>query len=120
MKYISRTGELLEHVETNYKTLKKIVIGKIPIMVKSSLCILSQLKNMDSKLTGECKYDAGGYFIINSSEKIVLGQERASENKIYCFNVSKISTKWLWNAEIKSIPNDKCISPKQINMMIIN
>ena len=120
VKYISRTGEMLEHVETNYKTLKKIVIGKIPIMVKSSLCILSQLKNMDTKLTGECKYDAGGYFIINGSEKIVLGQERAAENKIYCFNVSKNSTKWLWNAEIKSIPNDKCISPKQVNMMIIN
>ena len=120
IKYISRSGELLEHVETNYKTLKRIVIGKIPIMVKSSLCVLTQLKELDNKLTGECKYDAGGYFIINGSEKIVLGQERAAENKVYCFDVSKNSTKWLWNAEIKSIPSDKCISPKQINMMIIN
>ena len=120
VKYIARSGELLENTETNYKTLKRIVIGKIPIMVKSSLCILSQLKLFDNKVTGECKYDAGGYFIINGSEKIVLGQERAAENKIYCFNVSKNTTKWIWNAEIKSIPNDKCISPKQINMMIMS
>ena len=120
VKYVSRSGELLENIETNYKTLKKIVIGKIPIMIKSSLCILSQLPHVDSKITGECKYDAGGYFIINGSEKIVLGQERAAENKVYCFDITKNSTKWLWNAEIKSIPNDKCISPKQINMMISN
>lgn len=118
VKYISRSGVSLENVETNYKTLKRITIGKIPIMVKSSLCVLSQIPYIDNKITGECQYDAGGYFIINGSEKIVLGQERAAENKVYCFNISKNSTKWIWNAEIKSIPNDKCISPKQINMMI--
>ena len=120
VKYVSRSGENLESVETNYKTLKKIVIGKIPIMVKSALCVLSQVKHLDSKITGECQYDAGGYFIINGSEKIVLGQERAAENKVYCFDVSKNNTKWSWSAEIKSIPSDKCISPKQINMMISN
>jgi DNA-directed RNA polymerase II subunit RPB2 len=118
IKYVSRSGENLESVETNYKTLKKIVIGKIPIMVKSALCILSQVKHLDPKITGECQYDAGGYFIINGSEKIVLGQERAAENKVYCFDVSKNNTKWSWSAEIKSIPSDKCISPKQISMMI--
>jgi DNA-directed RNA polymerase II subunit RPB2 len=118
VKYISRNGENLDNVETNYKTLKKIAIGKIPIMVKSELCILSQVKHLDNRITGECKYDTGGYFIINGSEKIVLGQERAAENKVYCFDISKNSTKWSWSAEIKSIPNDKCISPKQISMMI--
>uniref|UniRef100_A0A6C0LL69 DNA-directed RNA polymerase n=1 Tax=viral metagenome TaxID=1070528 RepID=A0A6C0LL69_9ZZZZ len=120
VKYISRSGENLENVETNYKTLKKIVIGKIPIMVKSALCVLKQLNHIDHNISGECKYDAGGYFIINGSEKIVLGQERAAENKVYCFNISKNSTKWIWNAEIKSIPNDKCISPKQINLTIMS
>ena len=40
---------------------------------------------MNNKLTGECKYDPGGYFIINGSEKTVLGQERAAENTINCF-----------------------------------
>jgi DNA-directed RNA polymerase II subunit RPB2 len=30
----------------------------------------------------------------------------------------KNTTKWTWYAEIKSIPDYKCISPKQIEMMI--
>ena len=118
IKYIIRNGENLENVNTLYKTLSKIHIGKLPIMLKSNICVLNQYKYIDSKHSGECKYDAGGYFIINGSEKTVLGQERAAENRIYCFNVSKNDTKYTWKAEIKSVPDFKCISPKQINMMI--
>ena len=35
-----------------------------------------------------------------------------------CFNLKKNNNKWSWLAEIKSIPSDKCISPKQINLTI--
>jgi len=62
--------------------------------------------------------DPGGYFIINGSEKTCLGQERAAENRVQCFNVAKNNTKWSWLAEIKSVPDHKCISPKQISMYI--
>jgi DNA-directed RNA polymerase II subunit RPB2 len=118
IKYIIRDGQNLENVKTLYKTLPKIHIGKLPIMLKSNICVLNQYKYVDTKHTGECKYDAGGYFIINGSEKTVLGQERAAENRVYCFNISKNDTKYSWKAEIKSVPDFKCISPKQINMMI--
>ena len=118
IKYIIRDGENLENVKTLYKTLPKIHIGKLPIMLKSNICVLNQYKYVDSQHTGECKYDAGGYFIINGSEKTVLGQERAAENRVYVFNISKNETKYTWKAEIKSVPDFKCISPKQINMMI--
>jgi DNA-directed RNA polymerase beta subunit len=118
VKYIIRTGKELENIQTFYKTLTGIHIGKLPIMLKSNICLLNQYKHFDSVQTGECKFDAGGYFIINGSEKTVLGQERAAENKVYCFNVSKNNTKYTWIAEIKSVPDYKCISPKQINMMI--
>ena len=47
-----------------------------------------------------------------------MGQERAAENRVYCFNVSKGNNKWAWMAEIKSVPDFKSISPKQISMMI--
>jgi DNA-directed RNA polymerase II subunit RPB2 len=87
-------------------------------MLKSCICVLSQHKHLDHNITGECPYDAGGYFIINGSEKTVLGQERAAENKVLCYNVAKNNTKFLYVAEIKSIPDSKCISPKQINMMV--
>jgi DNA-directed RNA polymerase II subunit RPB2 len=118
IKYIVRTGKDLENIQTFHKMLPKIHIGKMPIMIKSSICVLNQYKHVDSKNTGECKFDAGGYFIINGSEKTVLGQERAAENKVYCFNVSKNNTKYDWIAEMKSVPDFKCISPKQINLMI--
>lgn len=117
-KFMVRTGENLDNVQTFYKVLPKIHIGKLPIMLKSNICVLTQYKHVENSHTGECKFDAGGYFIINGSEKTVLGQERAAENKVYCFNVSKNNTKYTWMAEIKSIPDFKCISPKQINMMV--
>ena len=118
IKYIIRSGPDLTTEKTICKTLPKINIGKLPIMLKSNICVLNQYKHSNSTVTGECKFDAGGYFIINGSEKTVLGQERAAENQIYCFNVSKNNNKWHWLAEIKSVPDHKCISPKQISMMI--
>lgn len=111
---ISAGGDITIH----HKVFPKIQIGKLPIMLKSCICVLSQHKHLDHNVTGECPYDAGGYFIINGSEKTVLGQERAAENKVLCYNVAKNNTKFLYVAEIKSIPDSKCISPKQINMMV--
>ena len=98
--------------------MPKIQIGKLPIMLRSNICVLTQYNHIDNKISGECKMDPGGYFIINGSEKTCLGQERAAENQIYCFDVSKNNTKWSMIAEIKSVPDWKCISPKQISVMI--
>ena len=112
--FVSAGGDITIH----HKVFPKIQIGKLPIMLKSCICVLSQHKHLDHNVTGECPYDAGGYFIINGSEKTVLGQERAAENKVLCYNVAKNNTKFLYVAEIKSIPDSKCISPKQINMMV--
>jgi DNA-directed RNA polymerase II subunit RPB2 len=118
IKYIVRNGPNLENTQIFHKTIPRVHIGKLPIMLKSNICVLNQYKHFDNEQTGECKFDAGGYFIINGSEKTVLGQERAAENKVYCFNVEKNDTKYLWKAEIKSVPDFKCISPKQISMLI--
>jgi DNA-directed RNA polymerase beta subunit len=101
--------------KTIHKYLPNINIGKIPIMLKSSICVL---KNAPAYITNECPIDCGGYFIIKGSEKVVLGQERAAENRVYCFDGK--TSKWSWYAEIKSIPDSKCVSPKQIEMMIAN
>ena len=92
IKYIIRNGEDYKNVLTYTKLLKNIHIGKMPIMLKSNICILNQYNHFDSNKTGECKMDPGGYFIINGSEKTCLGQERAAENQIYCFNISKNNT----------------------------
>jgi DNA-directed RNA polymerase II subunit RPB2 len=118
IKYIVRTGPTLESEQVFYKEMPNIHIGKLPIMLKSSICMLEQYKHISPDISGECRMDSGGYFIINGSEKTCIGQERAAENLVQCFNVSKNNSKWSWLAEIKSIPEFKCISPKQISLMI--
>jgi DNA-directed RNA polymerase II subunit RPB2 len=117
IQYVVRNTENMENPKIIEKTLPKINIGKLPIMLKSSVCVLTQNKHINNQFTGECSMDSGGYFIIKGSEKTVLGQERAAENRVYCFD-GKNTTKWNWFAEIKSVPDFKCISPKQIEMMI--
>ena len=118
IKYIVRSGPLLESEQVIYKVLPNIQIGKLPVMLKSSVCILEQHKHISPAMSGECRMDPGGYFIINGSEKTCLGQERAAENMVQCFNVSKNNTKWSFQAEIKSVPDNKCISPKQISLLL--
>jgi DNA-directed RNA polymerase II subunit RPB2 len=117
IKYVIRNTDAMDTPKIITKTLPKINIGKMPIMLKSSICVLTQNKHIHSQFTGECPMDCGGYFVIKGSEKTVLGQERAAENRVYCFD-GRNSAKWNWIAEIKSIPDFKCISPKQIEMMI--
>lgn len=115
--YIVRTGENLENEEIKNVKLSKIQFGKIPIMLKSDICILNQYNYIHPEVLEECKMDPGGYFIINGSEKTCLGQEKPSDNKIFCYK-QKPGHKWLWTAEMRSVPDWKCISPKQIYMMI--
>ena len=117
IQYIVRNQENMDTPRIIEKILPKINIGKMPIMLKSSICVLTQNRHIHPIFTGECPLDCGGYFIIKGSEKTVLGQERAAENRIYCFD-GKNTTKWNWFAEIKSVPDYKCISPKQVDMMI--
>ena len=116
IQYIERNAES-EIVRTQNNVIPNVSITEMPIMVKSSLCMLSQNRHIGPEYTGECPMDCGGYFIIKGSEKAVLGQERAAENKIYCFD-GKNTAKWQWVAEIKSVPDFKCVSPKQVEMMV--
>jgi len=120
IKYIIKNGDKLDKEQILYKKIPNINIGKLPIMLRSCICVLDQYKHVPTTTLGECYMDPGGYFIINGSEKTCLGQERSAENLIQCFNVEKNSSKWSWIAEIKSVPDFKCISPKQITLMISN
>jgi len=116
IQYVERNAES-EVVRTQNNVIPNVSITEMPIMVKSSLCMLTQNRHIGPEYTGECPMDCGGYFIIKGSEKAVLGQERAAENKIYCFD-GKNTAKWQWVAEIKSVPDFKCVSPKQVEMMV--
>ena len=58
---------------------KQIVIGRIPVMIHSEFCILQRNPEKESY---ECKYDPGGYFIINGNERVIVPQEKIGENRI--------------------------------------
>jgi len=61
-----------------------IIIGKMPIMLRSSNCVLTQLGRTEAELAelGECPIDPGGYFVIKGVEKVILIQEQLSKNRI--------------------------------------
>jgi DNA-directed RNA polymerase II subunit RPB2 len=91
------------------KVISNINIGKIPIMVGSSYCILNDpYFRINSE---ECRYDTGGYFIINGNEKVVISHDRIAENKTYVFLDTKL-THYSHIAEIRSVPENIFGPPK--------
>jgi len=83
------------------KIIKSVLIGKIPIMIKSNYCLLHN--NYDSNVINkECKYDLGGYFIVSGNEKVVVSQEKIAENIVFVHPSSKSSSKYSHICEIKS------------------
>jgi DNA-directed RNA polymerase III subunit RPC2 len=61
---------------------KNIEIGKMPIMLRSSKCVLNGKSPDQIAKLGECPLDPGGYFIIRGTEKVILIQEQLSKNRI--------------------------------------
>lgn len=92
-------------VET--KKINNVSLGKLPIMVRSNYCIL---KN-ECVEVNECQYDYGGYFIINGNEKVIISQDRISENKTFVFVSNKVSP-YSHIAEIRSVQENKLSVPK--------
>lgn len=119
--HIERDGENFEKVSYNKKTLRKITIGSIPIMLKSDFCILKDSSNgvISPEELEECKYDPGGYFIVNGNEKAVVSQEKIADNKLYCFRVNKTNNKTICIAEIKSMSDKMFTIPKNFSVRLI-
>jgi DNA-directed RNA polymerase beta subunit len=63
-------------------TYSDVFIGEIPVMVKSKLCYLSHMTPDELVDAGEDADDPGGYFIINGSERVLVGIEDLVPNKI--------------------------------------
>jgi len=59
-----------------------VMIGEIPIMVKSETCPLSKMSKQKLSEHGEDPDDPGGYFIVNSTERALILIEEIAPNRM--------------------------------------
>uniref|UniRef100_A0A7S4QHG4 DNA-directed RNA polymerase subunit beta n=1 Tax=Ditylum brightwellii TaxID=49249 RepID=A0A7S4QHG4_9STRA len=93
------TEDLGEPIST--EDARKEFLGYVPIMLRSLFCVLSDKDDAQLSDLGECIYDQGGYFVINGSEKVIVAQERMSNNHVYAFK-KKQPSKFSWVIETRS------------------
>ena len=105
--------------ETRTRTLQRVLAGKIPVMVGSKYCLLSENPEKHPRELGECSADPFGYFIIQGGERIILSQERMAENRMFVFRNNKAKHKEAEIIECKSIGPDNEGVPKSVAIKII-
>lgn len=59
-----------------------IPIGRMPIMLRSDNCTLKGMTTHELINAQECPIDAGGYFVVNGSEKVILIHEQLAKNRM--------------------------------------
>ncbi|ADO18079.2 DNA-directed RNA polymerase subunit 2 [Acanthamoeba polyphaga mimivirus] len=89
---------------------KDVPIAKIPIMVLSKYCNLTLRPDIAGK---HCKYDAGGYFIVNGSEKVVLSVESMIPRKPVVFT-QRDQNSLLYYVRVQSIPASQFVGNPQL------
>lgn len=62
------------------KTFEDVFLGEIPLMLRSKYCYLT---GIPGETIGECKYELGGYFIIDGTERVLVTQELLGNNMMY-------------------------------------
>jgi DNA-directed RNA polymerase II subunit RPB2 len=87
-------------LEKNVHT--RILIAQLPIMLQSCKCNLNNITVENRVKNGECRYDKGGYFIINGKERVLVAQERINYNCVYTFS-QKTTSKYKYITEIRSM-----------------
>ncbi|CAA7057341.1 unnamed protein product [Microthlaspi erraticum] len=68
--------------QVSHSFKKDVIIGRMPIMLRSCLCVLHGKDEEELARLGECPLDPGGYFVIKGTEKVLLIQEQLSKNRI--------------------------------------
>nr|CAG8580948.1 7796_t:CDS:10 [Entrophospora candida] len=73
----------VEYVRGKSRIIRRnTIIGKMPIMLRSSKCVLTGKTEAQLAKMYECPLDPGGYFIVKGTEKVILIQEQLSKNRI--------------------------------------
>jgi DNA-directed RNA polymerase-4/5 subunit 2 len=76
-----KTGiEQYLHKDTIWSGERDILVGSLPVMVKSNICRMSGTDKVD------CEFDHGGYFIVKGAEKVIIAQEQLCLKRISVIN----------------------------------
>ena len=97
-------------------SIPKILLGRFPIMLQSSACVLYGLNKHIRFQMGECRNDMGGYFIIDGSEKGIICQEKFADNMIYVRDSG--NDIYSHSVEIRSVSEDASKPIRTISLKI--
>ena len=111
----SKTGQNV--IKT--RVFPNVHLGKIPVMVGSNYCLLKDQRYIHPSKVGECAEDPGGYFIVQGGERVIISQERMSENRPFVFRNNRNTAKEMEVIEVKSIGPTNEQVPKSNTVKIV-
>lgn len=81
---VSRTGLLIGRYLWAPNEINKLkhCFCRMPIMLRSSNCVLTNKSEYELAKMNECPLDPGGYFVVKGLEKVILIQEQLSRNRM--------------------------------------
>ncbi len=119
VRFTARTykGDKYESFDEESRVFEGISLGKLPVMLGSSLCLLKDYP-LSLDQYGECAHDPLGYFIIHGSERTILCQEKVADNRIMVFQARKSSSKHTYSVEMKSLSETFTMPPKKLEIRL--
>ena len=119
VRFTARTykGDKYETFDEESRVFEGISLGKLPVMLGSSLCLLKDYP-LSLDQYGECAHDPLGYFIIHGSERTILCQEKVADNRIMVFQSKKTSSKHSYSVEMKSLHESFTMPPKKLEIRL--
>ncbi|KAI3793439.1 hypothetical protein L1987_36058 [Smallanthus sonchifolius] len=108
---MDKSGTLKTEKEHDSKKIlfedsRDITIGRLPVMVKSNLCWMSDLEK------GDCDFDYGGYFLIKGAEKTFIAQEKTCLKRLWLVNNP------IWTVKYRSVIGKERVYVKLVDTHI--
>jgi len=88
------TGETGSYTtDTRELSFNNFSLFRIPILLRSKLCATYQAPKSLLMEMGECRNDAGGYFVVDGAEKVLITRQEQAFNSIYIATKPPTDTK---------------------------
>jgi len=103
--------------EVHQSIIKKVFLGKFPVMLQSKYCILSGMTEETRYQVGECRNDPGGYFIVDGKEKVIISQERFADNMI---NIrDEVNELYSYAADMRTVSDDASKPVRTLSVRVL-